>query len=270
MDEHGRSNLNIGKVFRRAAKLALHEWKNSEDGLEDLVNDLWVWYLERVSARELLSSVEYHEAVNLVKDISIQILSGGKVDDNLFSGKNVYAVNSLKEELSWRSSNKYIKEILPRAFEKLQKDTEEYAEAIVVRYWYGIVPKQGSDAVRLTRALKSLTDNINLLAIDEGSAGINAEGAGSKDVVFPGAKKPKGDHSDPTATAALSFEKRPEFRAEYLTPTDKDEFLGGAGASLVLDLGDGRRYRATGQDARLLKRHQDLVEPYIQKVKQRC
>jgi hypothetical protein len=33
------------RVFLRAARKALYEW-GREEGYEDLVNTLWVWYLE--------------------------------------------------------------------------------------------------------------------------------------------------------------------------------------------------------------------------------
>lgn len=54
-------------LFRKAAKSALYEW-GREDGLEDLVSELWVWYLERPSVQYKLKESDKFLARDLVKN----------------------------------------------------------------------------------------------------------------------------------------------------------------------------------------------------------
>ena len=73
-------------IFRKAAKSALFAWKQDEAGLEDLVNDIWVWYLERPTTQKKLKSIEPHEAVKSVKKAALQILAKNSLSDDKFDG----------------------------------------------------------------------------------------------------------------------------------------------------------------------------------------
>lgn len=100
----------------------------------------------------------------------------------------MYSVNNIKEALAGKSTNKYLIDILPIAFNALSNNSESQAEAIRSRYSDGVVPtEEGGAAMKLSRAVKSLTDQVNIIAI---TAGVDAdgnakEGPGSRHAVFP-------------------------------------------------------------------------------------
>ncbi|QLF84622.1 RNA polymerase sigma factor [Mycobacterium phage Gail] len=195
-------------IFRKAARAALFAWKQDESGLDDLVNDLWVWYLERPGTQAKMEGLETHEAVKTVKLAALQMLSGQMLAANEFNGRNLYSSDAVKEALRGESTNRYLVDILPMAMDELAEKNESYAEAVRSRYVDGVVPPQGAEHVRLVRALKSLTENVNITAITAGvdAEGNVSEGPGSRHSVFPGLRKAKGsDHSDPTADMAINL-----------------------------------------------------------------
>lgn len=65
----------IEKVLIEAAKKAVKAWKRSDENADDLVNDLWVWYLSSPSIKVKMESIKEYEAVSLAKRAAIQILS---------------------------------------------------------------------------------------------------------------------------------------------------------------------------------------------------
>jgi hypothetical protein len=255
-------------IFKKAARSALNEWKQSIDGLDDLASSIWVWYLERPMTQRKLGEIEEHEAVKTVKKAALQMLRQNTLDDNLFDGKNLYSSESVKDYLSGTSTNEYLAEIMPEAVEALEQQNDgKYAEALHRRYSDHQIPRSKSEENVLVRAHQSLTEHVNLIAVKNT---VDVSGVGSRDAVFEHTRKAKGGHPDPTGDIALSLLDKPVERHHYLEPTDKDDFLGGAGASVVLELGGGKRYRATGYEARMLKKHPDLVGPFTEKVRQRC
>ena len=268
-------------IFKKAARSALNEWKQSIDGLDDLVSSIWVWYLERPMTQRKLGEIEEHEAVKTVKKAALQMLRQNTLDDNLFDGKNLYSSESVKDYLSGTSTNEYLAEIMPEAVEALEQQNDgKYAEALHSRYSDHQIPRSKSEENVLVRAHQSLTEHVNLIAVKNT---VDVSGVGSRDAVFEHTRKAKGGHSDPTANYALALiddlsevkktENRETIKDVWHTLNDPqtwDEFLGGAGASVVLELGGGKRYRATGYEARMLKKHPDLVGPFTEKVRQRC
>lgn len=196
-------------IFRRAARDALFAWKQDESGLDDLVNDIWVWYLESPETQRKLQAIEPHEAQKSVKNAALQMLSGQMLSGNLFNGRNLYSADSVRDALEGVSSNRYLVDILPVAMKELAEQNEDHAEAIRSRYDDGVVPsKKGGAAMLLSRAVKSLTEHVNVMAI---TAGVDAdgnvtEGPGSRHSVFPETRKAQGsDHSDPTGDMAIGL-----------------------------------------------------------------
>jgi len=219
-------------IFRKAAKSALFAWKQDEAGLEDLVNDIWVWYLESPTTQRKLKSIEPHEAVKSVKKAALQMLSKSQLTSNEFHGRNLYSSDSVKDALLGRSKNRYLVDILPKALESLADQNEDYAEAIRSKYTDGKTPAQGSEAVKATRAVKSLTEHVNIIAITAGvdSDGNVTEGPGSRHAVFPETRRGRGaGHADPTGDIAVMLIEHPELRDEYLAVQPIREFLGGRG-----------------------------------------
>jgi hypothetical protein len=223
----------VDRIFREAAKAALYAWKQDNAGLEDLVNDIWVWYLESPKTQQKLKSIEKHEAVKSVKRAALQMLSKNQLTSNEFFGMNLYSSESVKEALLGVSKNHYLVDILPRAIEALGELNEVRAEAIRSRYVDGTIPvRQSKEQVQLSKSVKSLTEHVNIIAITAGvdSQGNVKEGPGSRNSVFPETRRVKGSgHSDPTGDIAMVLIEHPEVRDEYLEVQPIREFLGGRG-----------------------------------------
>ena len=220
------------KIITKSAKSALFSWKQSEEGLGDLVNDLWVWYLESPATQKKLKESDEFLARRLVYKAALQILAKNSLSDDKFDGKNLYSSDSVKDALLGRSKNHYLVDILPKALELLAEQNEDYAEAIRSKYTDGKTPAQGSEAVKATRAVKSLTEHVNIIAITAGvdSAGNVTEGPGSRHAVFPETRRGRGaGHADPTGDIAVMLIEHPELRDEYLEVQPIREFLGGRG-----------------------------------------
>ncbi|QBJ00238.1 DNA binding protein [Mycobacterium phage Pharaoh] len=223
----------MDKVFRTAAKAALWAWKQDESGLDDLVNDIWVWYLERPGTQAKLVGLSTNEIVTTVKRAALQMLSGQQLNANEFNGRNLYSSENIKEALAGTSTNRYLIDILPRAMEALDSQNEGQAEAIRRRYEDGEIPtKAGGAAMLLSRAVKSLTEHVNIIAITAGvdSDGNQTEGPGSRHSVFPETRPTTGGHSDPTADIAILLIEHPEVRDEYLYETPIRDLLKGRAA----------------------------------------
>jgi len=219
--------LNIDrKLIERAARKTLVEW-GQEDGFNDLVNDMWVWYLERPSVQEKLSSVTYGEQLKILRNSAKQILSANALAHDVFAGNTLYSSDSIKDALKGRSNNKYLNNVLPEALERLAKKNPGHAEAIRIRYISGLVPISGSaEQASLKRAHQSLTEEVNVLYLSSGSL----DGPGSRYEVYPHTRKPKGGYNDPTADAAIALlGANPEERALILEETPLCEAVKGKG-----------------------------------------
>jgi len=222
----------IATILEKSAKTALFSWRQNSEGLEDLINDLWVWYLERPGTQEKVQGADEPLARRLVYKAALQILAGQALSDDKFSGRNIYSSEAVKDALAGVSGNHYLVDILPRAFDSLRQQNEGYAEALQVRYTDGEVPSDKAGENRLVRAHKSLTEHVNIIAITAGvdSNGNVKEGPGSRSAVFPETRRAKGyGHADPTGDTAILLIEHPELRDEYLREEPLEAFLGGRG-----------------------------------------
>jgi hypothetical protein len=195
------------EIFEKAARKAMFAWKQNTEGVEDLANDLWVWYLERPAVQKQLQEADEFLARDLAYRAALQILKGESLADDLFNGRNMYSSESVKDALKGRSTNRYLVDILPIALKELEAKNEGYAEALRKRYIDGIIPK-GKDSDELLHAHRSVTEHVNIIAIRAGvdPEGRNTQGPGSRHAVFPETRKEKGsDHSDPTADLAINL-----------------------------------------------------------------
>ena len=220
------------KIITKSAKSALFSWKQSEEGLGDLVNDLWVWYLESPATQKKLKESDEFLARRLVYKAALQILAKNSLSDDKFDGKNLYSSDSVKDALLGRSKNHYLVDILPKALESLADQNEDYAEALRSRYTDGTSPSDKQGQNRLVRAHKSLTEHVNIIAITAGvdSDGNVTEGPGSRHAVFPETRRGRGaGHADPTGDIAVMLIEHPELRDEYLEVQPIREFIGGRG-----------------------------------------
>lgn len=216
----------------KAAKSALFSWRQTDQGHEDLVNDLWVWYLERPGTQEKLEAADPPLAARLVYKAALQILARQALADDKFQGRNLYSSDSVRAALRGDTKNRYLTDILPRALSALGEQNAGYAEELRKRYEDGVVPKDHSQEMRLSRAVKSLTEHVNVIAITAGvdAAGNVSEGPGSRSAVFPETRQPRGaGHADPTGNTAIMLIEHPELRDDYLHQEPLPQFLGGRG-----------------------------------------
>ncbi|KRD08620.1 hypothetical protein ASE48_08645 [Mycobacterium sp. Root265] len=227
----------MDKIFEKAAKSALFSW-GREDGTDDLVSDLWVWYFESPATQRKLQNSDEYLARRLVYMRSMQILADQARASDRFHGTNPYSPENVKDALLEVSTNRYLIDILPMAMESLSEKNEGYAEAIRVRYTDGVVPKrQSTGQVYLSRAIVSLTDRVNDITYAAGTERdkqgnlVVEPGPGSRHAVFPESRRSSGaDHSDPTADIAILLLEHPEVRDDYLHVTPIHEILAGRAA----------------------------------------
>ncbi|AIS73816.1 RNA polymerase sigma factor [Mycobacterium phage SemperFi] len=225
---------DINKVFSKAARKALVSWETDLTA-EELVQELWVWYLGSPKIQNTIDGLSEGEAVLYVRRQCFNILSGDAKAKDLFEARSHYSSDNVREALRGEGTNRYLLDILPLAIKALDAQNERQAESIRSRYIDGIVPPAStSEAAMLKRAVKSLTEHVNIIAItagverDDRGRIVVKDGPGSKAAVFPDTRKMQGDgHSDPTATIAILLIEHPELRDEYLYEPSLPEFLGG-------------------------------------------
>ena len=187
--------MTLDRLFRKAAQSVIADWC-IEDGLDDLTQDLWVWYLERPLTRKKMSVLSEGEKIVTLKKAANQIVSRKVLENNVASGLVTYSSEAVKDYLKGKSNNKYLRRLVPKAMEIVASRNPGQAQAIVDRYEKGEVPDQGEHFV-LVRALKSLTAEVNVLMLTEEPKGRSA--------VFPETRRSKGGHSDPTLDAVLGL-----------------------------------------------------------------
>jgi hypothetical protein len=240
---------DIGRVLRLGGKSALNSWSQSGVGLDELVQQLWVWYLERPGTQKKFSESDEFLARKLTYRAALQILSRKVLDDDEFRGKNLYSTENIKAALKGEGCNPYLAEILPKAFKALEEQNAGYASAVKSRYSKGSIPKENAPKQKLKWAVKSLTEHVNRIAITaemytdaDGKLDVK-EGPGSRKVLqkkrphyehaeSPDLIKVKGEHSDPTARIALLLLQDPHqdgirLRDEYLHETSLQDLLEG-------------------------------------------
>ena len=133
--------MDIAALLRKSAKSALFSWKQDEDGVEDLINDLWVWYLESPATQRKLQESDEPLARSLAYKAALQILAKNALSNDKFSGRNIYSSDSVRAALRGQSKNRYLVDILPRALKSLDAQNSGYAEALRSRYIDGTVPE---------------------------------------------------------------------------------------------------------------------------------
>lgn len=237
----GRSDLTHTQtlqLLRQGASKALYGWETDLE-VDELTNELWIWYNGSPAIQAKLASLRRGEAVRYVKHQAVNILSGYAKKTDVFQDRILYPTGTVKDALLGKSNNKYLLKILPDALKALQQQNIGYAAALRSRYEDGVVPPQGAELVRLTRATKALTEHVNVLAIMAGldTKGNLHDGPGSKALMqkrrpvykheeSPEIRRVKGEHSDPTANIAIMLIEHPELRDEYLHEDPITDYTG--------------------------------------------
>lgn len=192
----------LAEPLRRAAVRVTHYWGDQGAAgldVDDLEQELWLWYLTRPSVRARFDDANTYTARHeLFYSYALQIMAAAALEGDTFEGKVLYSGEAIKDELKGRSTNKYLQRILPIALADLEKSSPQYREALRSRYDDGVIPQNGDPASPLlARAHESLTRHVNSLVIAETEAD-DRKMAGE----FRGTS---GGHSDPTADMALAL-----------------------------------------------------------------
>jgi len=272
MENPGRSDLtvnDIGPILKKAAEAALVDWHSGQwdrqsQCADDLANDLWVWYLEAPETQRKMRESEPFQAQRMAFKAALQTLSKQQLQSDTFQGRALYSSEAVKDALKGKSTNRYLRVILPIAMADLDKRNPAQAEALRKRYEDGVIPADKKAESLLVRAHKALTEEVNVNYITS-----DVEGIGSRSVVFPETRRAKGGYSDPTGDITVLLMGNPELRDEYLEPNPVDQWIGGKSSEPAIDMGDGRRYRPTVNEYRLLKKHPQLVGLYLDNVRKR-
>jgi hypothetical protein len=271
----GRSDLtgnDIHKVIRKAAESAVVEWfsgqwERQSQTVDDLNQDLWVWYLENPSTQRKVGGLSEPEAVKTVMLHAAQILSKQTLESNTFQGRDLFSSEAVRAALKGDSTNKYLQKVLPAAISGLNP---KYAEAIRKRYNDSVIPERGSAPEdELKQAVRTLTAEVNVSYITA-----EVQGAGSATAVFPHTRKAKGGHGDPTGDIGTQMADRPyeyetgeDLRPHFYAPSDMSQWSHGAAAEPTYDLcevnGKTVRVRPTGEEAVLLRNNPQLLAAYL-------
>lgn len=261
------------RTLRKAARTALGEWYSGqynlqEQELDDLSNDLWIWYLERPSVREKLEDSDPKLSHRLAVQHAFKLLAGEALAADVFAGKTLFSSEAVKDALKGRSTNKYLLAVLPMAMAAVQhKDDQSdrgYAEALRKRYEDFAIPVTKREENQLFNAHKVITDEVNVHVLT-----VEVKGVGSDKVVFPNLRRANGGHSDPTGDTALMLmdpkvlERDPNIRANYLEETTWDVITKGQAAEPAYQVFvGGPKIRPTGDVAEILVRQPELVDLY--------
>lgn len=110
--------------------------------------------------------MDYVEAaqVEALKKIAVQQASKMRDDYEVFSGQYQYGVDEVREALEkgllegldWKTSD-----IAMDCKQAVLDISDRYCRLLALRYYDGLVPEQGADAVATTRAVSDLTKRMN-------------------------------------------------------------------------------------------------------------
>lgn len=200
MDTLGKSDADLCASIEAAARRALHDWGRPMDDLDDLVQDVWTWYLARPSIKRFIGKAETETGRrNALYRGAVQILSENQASDNVFRGDDLYSSDAIKTWLKGESTNKYVGKLITNALEGV---SEPHQEAIRARYEGHAVPVRGSaEEAKLKRAVKALTESVNAAA----KAEKQGEATTERPSQASGPRRGVGGYSDPTAEVALGL-----------------------------------------------------------------
>ncbi|AGK87526.1 sigma-K factor [Mycobacterium phage HINdeR] len=182
---------------KEVATTALIAWGSDVVVADDLVQEIFLWYLKRPSVQHLMAEADAPVRRIVLNKAAVQILVEETLDADERWGRNTYSSESVKDHLKGRSTNKFLRRIMPQALAHLQRQNPRYYDAIESRFTHGVIPAQGAAAQLVTDAVRSLTRHVNSLVIEGKERDESAVSANSR--------QGKGGKSDPTAEAAIAL-----------------------------------------------------------------
>lgn len=230
---------DLTPAVEAAVRQALHDWGRSVEDAEDLMQDVWTFYLDprNVSAQKWIAKADtetgrrrvFYRTKKVVQPdgtvvwkrqgIISQILTGNQADDNVFAGEDSYSSESIKDWLKGESTNKYLGSLITRGMDRLYP---EHLAAVRSRYEDGVIPGRKDPAKDvLLRAHIALTEAVNAVVLAEKSEGT------SKPPRPGGGPRRSSGYSDPTADLAIGLIKTGDIPQELAgggVTTYREEF----------------------------------------------
>lgn len=154
-------------VIQRAAKSVAFQWPGVVDE-DDVYQDIWLRLAESDGSVEKILGMDGKAQYRAIVGIGHQLASGERSDLDHFKGSYSYSVYEVKDLLKMGillddppASFRAERVDLVEALAALEKKTPQYAESVIERYFHSVIPAANAAEVRLSRALTSLTDEMN-------------------------------------------------------------------------------------------------------------
>lgn len=190
----------IKGAIRRAAGSVVFQWPDVIEH-DDLEQELWVWLLERPSAREKLAGADPAERHKLLVRQGHLIASRTRIETAIFNNEFHYTVDEVKAILVGEDRSASSLDDLEEAMDLLRERNEGYADAIKRKYGEKLPPGSKQARDRLYHAHIALTDIMNAIVrskfdgfnlsqtltyeeYQEGPVDTLGDGPGSRTVVF--------------------------------------------------------------------------------------
>lgn len=145
---------DVDEILTKAAWSAKSRGWSIE--VDDLKQELWIWYLERPSVQKGLTQKVATYQAN-------QIAASKLREDMIFNVTYDYSVDTVKDILKGKIRGRRALEDLADAIESLKEKNEDYTDVIAKRY-YSNEKLTKAESDRLYHAHIRLTDEINRAA----------------------------------------------------------------------------------------------------------
>jgi hypothetical protein len=196
----GNYEEELGEDIKFAVTRVLHNWARPLDERDDLVQEVWQWYLARPSTQAIVANRTHRTGRrNIFYKGAQQILSAQQDKDAMFHKDVVYSSDAVRDWLLGDSTNKYLGKMIQVGLDKL---SDEYREVIRDRFERGNIPKQGAENARMVRALRTLTEYTNAAFGESQETDPKKKRASS---VQADKRRAEGGYNDPTAKLAFAM-----------------------------------------------------------------
>lgn len=242
---------SVDWAFRTAARNASHSWVSALEP-EDVVQELWAWYLERPYVIRRFDEMDRTEALKYATKQANNIYSADVKASYIASGSVTYSSDAVKAALKGTSEHWDLERLLPLGMDALRRRYIEFADALEGRYRDNKVPATNAESQVLKRAHQAITEEINQIHRDELVAWDKNKLKADREL-DPDLRQQQGDTGDPTGNIALTLMDNPEEREAFYAPDDFQ--CDSKVIPVVTELGEAtqrvftQRYVPTAEDA---------------------
>ncbi|WP_431941630.1 hypothetical protein [Nocardia grenadensis] len=184
-------NEELNKIFRKAADSVSYTWPEVIE-VDDLAQELWIWYLESPSVRRMLAGLPKHEGYNLIVRQGHNLASAARDRNARFSGRIRYIPADVVCMLESRGRiSPEMRDDLEDGMNALRDRTGTHTAALTARFVNKAIPESKTEQKQLERAVNALTEEMNravrakferMTPIPGGTLG---DGPGTRRTAFP-------------------------------------------------------------------------------------